>query len=276
MINNRSRWRPEFYFALILASVLSVILTTISIAAPPSVPWEGEKLVFEVTWFNLKGGTAVLEVLEGDRIEGRRVYQISAITNSNEFVDKFHKVRDRVDSFVYADDLSSFRFKVHQEEGSYRRDKEIYFDYAKGTAAYTVGKETTYHPIPNYLQDALSSLYYLRTRELVIGKPVIIDVFEEKKLWQLEILVLGKEKIETPAGEFDTVKVKPLLKFEGVFQRKGDVYIWLTDDERKMPVRMKSRIAIGSIFADLIEYTPKEPAGSETDAGIDSTSPAGE
>jgi len=250
--------RSRNYFALTLI-LISVFFLTLDAKAEPApvltdVPWKSERLVFEISWFKMKGGTAVLEVSEGAELNGRKVHQISAVTNSNSFVDKFHKVRDRVDSFVYADNLSSAGFKVHQEEGSYRRDKEISFDYTKGTATYTVGKESSYYPIPFFVQDALSSLYFLRTRELVIGKPVIIDVFEDKKLWQVEVQVLGRERISTPAGEFDTVLIKPLLKFEGIFQRKGDLYVWLTDDNRKMPVRMKSKIKIGSIFADLLEY----------------------
>lgn len=220
----------------------------------PDVPWKGERLVFELSWFKLKGGTAVMEVAEEAEVQGRKAYQISAVTTSNKFVDTFHKVRDRVDSFVYADNLASYRFKVYQEEGRFRRGKEIDFNYAKETANYTVDKETTYYPIPAFVQDALSSLYYLRTRKLVIGKSVIIDVFDDKKLWQVEVQVIGKERIRTPAGEFDTLLIKPLLKFEGIFQRKGDVYIWLTDDSRKMPVRMRSKIVIGSISADLVEY----------------------
>jgi len=255
---DRMRIKSRASFISALTFVLILTLTSYTTAEPAAdhtdVPWIGERLVFEISWFNLKGGTAVIEASEGAEVNGRKVHQISAVTNSNQIVDKFHKVRDRVDSFIYADNLSSFRFKVHQEEGRFRQDKEIYFDYTKGTAAYTVGKETSHYPIPFFVQDALSSLYYLRTRELVIGNPVIIDVFDDKKLWQVEVQVLGKERIVTPAGEFDTVMVKPLLKFEGIFQRKGEVYVWLTDDSRRMPVRMKSRIKIGSVFADLVEY----------------------
>lgn len=246
------------YFALAVI-LISVLILTLDAKAEPAavltdVPWIGERLVFDISWFKLKGGTAVLEVSEGAEFQGSKVHQISAVTNSNKFVDVFHKVRDRVDSFIYADNLASSRFKVHQEEGRYRQDKEIYFDYAKGTANYTVNNETSYYPIPPFVQDALSSLYYLRTRELVIGKPVVIDVFDDKKLWQVEVQVLGKERVKTPAGEFDTVLVKPLLKFEGIFQRKGDVYVWLTDDSRKMPVRMRSKVVIGFISAELVEY----------------------
>jgi len=219
----------------------------------PDVPWKGERLVFELTWFKLKAGTSVLEVSEGEN-QGRKAYNISAVTTSNEYVDIIHKVRDRIESYIYADNLSSYRYKVHQEEGSFRRDKEIIFDYGKGTVTYTKDKKTTIYGISTLVNDSLSSIYYLRTKELTVGKPVIIDIFDTKKLWQVEVQVLGKEKVETPVGVFDTVLVKPILKFEGIFQRKGDVYIWLTDDNRKMPVKMRSKIKIGSISADLVEY----------------------
>ena len=90
--------------------------------------------------------------------------------------------------------------------------------------------------------------------------------------------MIRKERIVTAAGEFDTVVVNPLLKFEGIFQRKGEVYLWLTDDSRKMPVRMKSKIAIGSIFAELVEYTYKGEGsgGRKTDSDTKSTSSSGE
>jgi hypothetical protein len=223
------------------------------VSAIPDLPWKGERLVFELSWFAIKAGTAVMEVSERED-RGRKAYQISAVTASNEYIDIIYKVRDRIDSFVYADNLSSYKYKVHQEEGFFRRDKEIIFDYDKKEATYTKDKKTSVHSIPAFVQDSLSSLYYLRTKELTVGKPVIIDVFDNKKLWQVEVQVLKKERIETAAGVFDTVQIKPILKFEGIFQRKGDVYIWLTDDSRKMPVKMKSKIKIGSISADLIEY----------------------
>lgn len=221
--------------------------------ALPNVPWKAERLVFELSWFKLKGGTAVMEISEED-VQGRRIYHVSSVTVSNKFVDTFYKVRDRVDSFIYADNLSSYRYKVHQEEGRFRRDKEISFDYSKGTATYIKDQKASVHSIPSSVQDALSALYYLRTKKVTVGETETINVFEDKKLWQLEVQILGKEKIQTPAGAFDTIMVKPILKFEGIFQNKGDVYIWLTDDNRRMPVRMRSKIKIGSISADLLEY----------------------
>lgn len=240
-------------FLLLTAVILSQSANAGTAVVPSNVPWRGERLVFELSWFQIKAGTSVMEVLERED-EGRKYYNISAVTTSNDYIDIIYKVRDRIESFVHADNLSSYRYKVHQEEGNFRRDKEIIFDYDKKVAVYTKDKKTTLHEITNFMNDALSSLYYLRTKELIVGKPVIMDVFDDRKLWQLDIQVLEKEKIETPVGVFNTVKIKPILKFDGIFQRKGDVYIWLTDDNRKMPVKMRSKIKIGSISADLVEY----------------------
>lgn len=243
---------------LFLAFVFAAYAEAEPAVALHNVPWKAERLLFELSWFKLKVGTATMEASE-EYIEGKQGYHISAITASNSFVDTFFKVRDRVDSFIYADSLSSYRYKVHQEEGNFRRDKEITFDYIKGMATYLKDQQTAVYSIPSSVQDALSVLYYLRTKKITVGKTEFINVFDDRKLWQVEVQVFGKEKIQTPAGVFDTIMVKPILKFEGIFQRKGDIYIWLTDDERKMPVRMRSKVKIGSISADLVEYKSTPP-----------------
>jgi hypothetical protein len=71
----------------------------------------------------------------------------------------------------------------------------------------------------------------------------------------VEVQVLKKERVSVPAGTFDTVVVKPILKSEGIFLRKGDVYIWLTDDDKKIPVKMKSKVKVGAINAVLVGGT---------------------
>jgi hypothetical protein len=72
----------------------------------------------------------------------------------------------------------------------------------------------------------------------------------------MEVRVLGRETIKTPAGKFNCVVIEPLLKAGGIFKNNGRLVIWLTDDERRMPVLMKSKVAIGSVKVVLQEYTP--------------------
>ncbi len=225
--------------------------------ASPSVLWNGERLVFRISWFGISAGTTWVEAKDAGSFQGKKMYGISAVTASNKYIDAFYPVRDSIHSFVFADTLASHRFLVHQAEGTYRSDKEIIFDYAKGKATYTKNGDVSLYDIPVFVSDSLSAFYYFRNREMTVGKSLTVDVFDDKQLWQVEVQILGKERIQTPAGTFDTILIKPILKFEGVFQRKGDVYFWITDDHRRMPVRMRSKIVIGSVYADLIEYAHK-------------------
>ena len=231
--------------------------TAAQLSGSSAVLWKGERLVFQLSWYGIPEGKAVVEASDGGYLQGRKMYRISAVTASNQFVDAFFPVRDGIHSVIFADTLSSYKFVVHQEEGTYRSDKEIIFDYAKRKATFTKNGDVSVYDIPAFVTDSLSAYYYFRTKELMVGKTITIDVFDDRQLWQVEVQILRKERIQTPAGAFNTILTKPLLKFEGIFQRKGDVYIWITDDSRKMPVRMKSKILIGSINADLIEYEYK-------------------
>jgi hypothetical protein len=89
-----------------------------------------------------------------------------------------------------------------------------------------------------------------------VGETVTIDVHESNKNWRLAIQALNREKIKTAAGEFMAIRTKAKVEFEGVFLERGDVYVWFTDDDRRLPVRMDSKIKVGRISAKLIEYRP--------------------
>src|SRR3970040_1028966 len=93
----------------------------------------------------------------------------------------------------------------------------------------TNGVEQEASGIPARVQDSLSSLYYVRTREdLSAGKSIFVDIHDSGKNWSVEMQILGKEKINTPAGEFDTIKVKTYPKYVRVFKHKAEIYVSLT------------------------------------------------
>jgi hypothetical protein len=91
--------------------------------------------------------------------------------------------------------------------------------------------------------------------DFTIGKTHVINVHDSGKNWSVEVNTLSRERVKTPAGEFDTIKVKTFPRYEGVFMNKGEIFIWLTDDSRKIPVLMKSTIAIGSIMSTLTKMS---------------------
>lgn len=216
----------------------------------------GEKLTYSVSWSSvIEAGIAVLEVKEGNEVDGRPTYELLSNTRSVGVVDLVYPVRDSVESVIDAQGLYSLSFRLQESHGKKTRQRTMDYDRAKGMVRVSVNNcvPDTY-PVPDRIQDALSSLYYVRTRDdFVIGKEIVLDVHDGDKTYAVEVHVLGRERVKTPAGQFDTIKVKTYPKYEGVFMHKGEIYMWLTDDSRKIPVLMKSEISIGSIVATLID-----------------------
>ena len=221
----------------------------------------GEKLTYAISWSKiLDAGIAVMEVKDGPTMDGRHTYQFVSSTRSVGIVEQFYPIREIVESVVDARELYSITFMLDESLGSEtsfpkikKRKRIITFDHKHNTALFLLNYDTpeTY-AIAKHVQDALSSLYYVRTRtDFTVDKPIIVDVFDSGKTWTVEIYTLGRERISTPAGAFDTIRVKTYPKYEGVFMNKGEIFIWITDDEKKIPVLMKSTIMIGSIVATL-------------------------
>lgn len=238
-----------------IIGLLGIIACFISLAPIPasalSIP---EKLTYDLTWTGIKAGTATQEIIDdGDTI------RVVSTARSADWVSVFFTVEDRIESVLdkvappHLGLPQHYRMKIR--EGSHRRDKELIFDHKAGKAHYIdhLGGEKADIDILANTYDAYSSFFYLRTQKLEVGKSVFVTILDNKKLWNVEVQVLEKEKLDTILGKVETVRVRPLMKSEGIFNRKGAIDIWLTDDERRIPVKMKTKIAIGSITATLVK-----------------------
>lgn len=225
-------------------------LTMAGTAQPMTVP---EKLIFDLTWAGITTGSATLETVQGpDSVK------IISTAQSARWVSVFFTVNDRVESTLEKTSSPSpgapKRYLVRLREGRYRRDKEIVFDRAGQRASLVdrLSGETGVFPIKDAIFDPLSCFYYVRSLPMIPGRSVFVDIFDNKRVWKVEVRVLRKERIRTSLGEFDTVVIKPLMKSDGTFNRKGDMHIWLTDDRRRLPVKMQTRVAVGNITATLV------------------------
>ena len=211
----------------------------------------GEYLKFSVRYGVISAGHAYLEIPEVKEWKGRPVYTLVARAESNKFFSAFYRVRNRIESFWDTTGYFSRRFYENRREGGYREQNEILFDYDRGEAIYR--KDGQAIPIPAQCQDALSSFYYTRTQALPLGGSVIFDYHASHKSQPIEVRILGRQRVETPAGTFNCVVIEPILKAGGIFQKQGRLVIWLTDDDRRIPVMMKSKVTIGSISVVLTE-----------------------
>jgi hypothetical protein len=226
--------------------------TSVAYADPFTI---SEKFVYDLTWTGIKAGTASLELInDGDKLK------IISTAQSANWVSVFYTVDDRVESTLFKIPAESFpwqpeKYRIRIREGRHRRDKEVIFDRKKNKATFKdyINNEKKDFDLPVTVFDPISSFYYLRTLKLEEGKSVYVTVFDSKKLWNVEIQILRKETISLPTGTFNTIVVKPLMKSEGIFNRKGEILIWLTDDMKHIPVKLQTKVAVGSITATLVQ-----------------------
>ena len=207
----------------------------------------GEYLEFEVGYGFIKAGIATLEVRRRVNYKGYQSLELVSTAKSYPGLAKLYYVEDYNYSILDYNGLFPWRYQKDVHEGRYQAFRWADFDQ-KSKKIYTA-KDTL--SASEYVQDALTVLYYTRTIPLKVGQTVGMEVFSDGKKYMLEVKVLKKEKVTVPAGTFRTLVVEPLLKTPGIFQQTGKIKVWLTDDRLRLPVLMKSRVLIGSISAQL-------------------------
>ncbi len=208
----------------------------------------GEELTFIIRYGPVVAGSSTMSIPKITTIKGNEVYTIVTEASSSAFFSAFYKVRDRVVSYMDRDGIFTWRFEKRLREGKYRSDRFVDYDQINGWAV-TSKKDSM--RIPPCVHDILTSFYYIRTQKLEVGKSLFIDNHSDNKLYPLEVKIHRKETINIKAGKFDCLVVEPILRASGMFKSKGRLLIWLTDDVRKIPVQMKSKIPIGYITAEL-------------------------
>ncbi|RKZ30925.1 DUF3108 domain-containing protein [bacterium] len=210
----------------------------------------GELLKFSIDYGFVNAGWANMEVTSIVEYKGRLAYHIQTTAGTNKTFSLFFKVEDRVESLLDTEKFYSLRHEKHLSEGNYRADRWFNFDQQNRRA---ISKGYDIETYPNVM-DVLSAFYYVRTLEFEPGDTFYLPNHTDGKNYPLRVAVHRREKVSVPAGTFECIVVEPILKAPGIFEHKGNVFIWLTDDEKKMPVLMKTKIIIGSIDASLIEY----------------------
>lgn len=232
-----------------LALLQTVLLSLVVPAfAGQKIP---EKLVYNLSWTGISVGTATQEISEDGSFR-----RIVSTARSNDWLSTFFPVDDRTESILEkrgAFPGTTRSFTMLFKEGRSIRDREITFNPAERSALYhnkRKGEKQVISIEPD-TYDIYSSFYYTRYQPLEPGKSIFINVLDSKKLHRIEIRALRREKVRVPAGEFNTIVIEPMVKPVGVFEGKKGAYIWLTDDDRRIPVKAQTKVALGSVTAVL-------------------------
>jgi hypothetical protein len=226
--------------------------------APPFQIRVGEKLKFSVQWLGLEVGKAQAYVSGIEEINGRKAYHIIAEARSNSLIDIVYPVRDEHHTYVDVEHLHSLRYEKMIREGRYRADEVIEFDQVNHKALYYSRKNKSKKRslISKNVQDELSSAYWFRLQPLQEGATVHIPANADEKNWDLTVNILKTEKIKLgKLGQFEAFEVEPSARFQGIFIRRGKIRGWVSADEKRLPLMMKTKIPVlGTITVKLVDY----------------------
>lgn len=214
---------------------------------------EGEKLTFDVNYGFVTAGIATMEIAKIKRISGRRAYNVVFEVNTVPSFDWIFKVRDHYETYLDVEGLFPWRFEQHIREGSFSRDFSAFFDQRRHKAKTSSGE----YEVPEYVNDILSAFYLARTFDyssMEVDDMVLMQNFYKDKVYDLNVKYLGKDRVSVEAGTFDCIVVEPLVQEGGLFKSEGSITVWLTDDDLRVPVKVKTKVVIGSIDSELTKY----------------------
>jgi len=222
----------------------------------------GERFVYNVKYGFITAGESGIEILP-ELITHRDAscYHIHTWAKSSPTFSAFFKVRDDIHSYMDARGIFTWYFEKRLNEGSYHDLKVVDYDQRGGQAfMYDDGVPKDTSDIPRFVQDAISALYYFRLQPVIeVGQSYFVEIHDIRKTYPMRVDVMARESVKVEAGTFVCFKVEPVLESAGIFKQKGRIFIWFSDDEYRIPVKMDSKVLIGSISAQLKEFKRGTP-----------------
>jgi Protein of unknown function (DUF3108) len=220
----------------------------------------GEQLTYEISWLNITAGTAVMAISAAGTDGERPQAKLITTAQSRPIITKFFPVDNRVESIVDPATLLPEHLNFRRREGKKKEDFEYTFHQKEGRVTVVKNGVTEILEMKPGTQDAISCLYYARsTLSFKPGSSLTMNVYHDKKNRKLDVQVEGIEMVSGPWGEVETVRVLVIMPFQGLFLNKGNIRVWFTNDDRRIPVRMKAKVVIGSIVADLVSGLSSTP-----------------
>lgn len=228
----------------------------------------GERYRFDITYFGATAGELVLEMLQPKMVANRPVYHIRGIARTTSVFSLFYRMNDVAESFMDSESLFSHKFTLKLDESLQQRDLLELYDQTGHKVHYwskldhkKKGKKLDQFEFDSaaYTQDGLSAFFYLRTLPLEIGKSYEFPVSNNGKMRTVRVTAIRKEALKTKIGEIQSIVVKPEVMLDGVLKSYGDSFVWLSDDPRRLILKVDAKIKVGSVIAYLREYSSGNP-----------------
>jgi len=210
----------------------------------------------------ISAGKVYFEVKKGNSLYGRNILKIVSSTRTSSFFDAIYKMRDIITSYIDEKGLFTWKYLKIQRDGSKKMNSAFNYLYqdnyiGRYRAEFKKGEVSSHSEkikINDFVRDPFSAIYYIRALNFKVGDVFSFTAHSSSSTYEVKVIIEKIETVRVPAGKFRCYKIKPLALKEGVLQEKGSMEIWLTVDKFKMPVKIRSKLAIGSITSKLYEF----------------------
>jgi hypothetical protein len=258
----------------VMGAVLAALVGAASVPAQSPVPHAGEPfepgetLTFDVSWSVFQAGQVNVTL---QRAEGRtpEAFEVVTTARSQGFVSLVYNVQNEFHSFFDPGTVCSKEIHKKVNEGRRHKDTRIIFDPERRLAILDETDPTrpdappkhAENEIPDCVADVVTAFYAVRRRDLRAGESFLLPINDGAKTYDVTVEIQAREQIQTPLGLRSAFRVEPKV-FEGLYKRKGRMLIWFSDDERRLPLRIKASVSVGTITGTLKAVTNGSIAGS--------------
>jgi hypothetical protein len=224
--------------------LLFLFITTVSFDSKQNEAFDvGEWFKFRIHYGIVNAGYATLEVRE-TTINSKKVFHVIGRGYTTGVSKFFFKVEDLYESYIDKETRNPYQFVRKIDEGGYTKNQEGFFNQSENKIL-----------VKDYKHDIMSSFYFLRNYpgidKIKVGEFVAIDMFFDDTTTKFRLKFIGREDITTKFGVVPTMIFRPLVQSGRVFKEEESMTVWITDDDNKLPVRIKANLIVGSIKADL-------------------------
>ncbi len=241
--------------------LLTLIFVSLGFDSAPkeSAFQAGEWMKFRIHYGLINAGYATLEVQEAVK-NNKKVFHAIGKGYTVGMSRFFFKVNDNYESYFDKETGKPYQYVRKIDEGGFILDQEGFFNQITNKILVKDYKEKTENTfqVTENVQDIISAFYFLRNHpevdKLKVNESISIDMFFDGETTKFKLKYLGKEDIKTKFGVTSTLIFRPLVQKGRVFKEEESLTVWITDDESRVPVRIRASLAVGSIKADIESF----------------------
>lgn len=234
---------------LILISLIGISQELISVKEP--VFKAGEELKYRFRYGFITAAEATLKVSDSDiKFNNKPIFHLTAEGRTSGTFNIFYRVNNRYDSYIDRADLIPYLYTENIREANYRRnDKARFYQDEKKVVA----KKGTFRGSTQTF-DIVSAYYFARNLDISKikkGDKFTLDYFLKDGISKMEIQYVGKERVKTALGNINCLKFSPSIQPGRVFRKDSKLYLWITDDGNRIPVKAQVEVLIGVVTMEL-------------------------